>query len=162
MSPFLFREGNLRFIPSRNLIPLSRPAHAPQTSLRCNPAPMDGVKSFSLGGGAIFRRPARVGCAFGIRVASQPGVPFHNGSRLGCRGRRPALGHVEPPKVVASGDPDLCHSLDDCNLDRETFFSIRTCQPAVCNGFIGIVFSGDARLFTAPKHEILSDKKRGT
>ena len=81
---------------------------------------MDGVKSVSVGHGAILRRPARMGCIDRVRLQSQPAISVHNGSRLGRGGMRPAVEHMDPQEVDAPGDPYIHIRLADRILDRES------------------------------------------
>ena len=66
---------------------------------------MDGVKSVSVGHGAILRRPARMGCIDRVRVQPQPAIFVDNRSRLGRGGMRPAMEHVDPQAMDAPRDP---------------------------------------------------------
>ena len=122
---------------------------------------MDGVKPVSVGLGAILRDPARMGCTGRVQVQPQPVVSVHNGSRLGCSGRRPAMEYVHRQKVDASGDPYIHIRLADRILARTSLLSASPRKFAFCNTWFNIDLWHDGNHHPAQKHAKLFYKKRG-
>ena len=123
---------------------------------------MDGVKFISVGRDPTARRSALVGCSLRIRRASQPPVFIHNGSRLGARGRRSPVEHLERKGLGELGDPHIDQPLACGILDRAVFLSIGKSQPVFCTQRINAAADPDGDHYIQPEYKDLFYKKRGT